>query len=130
LVRPQARHPEGATVIATTMVIPGRFNGPPSSGNGGYSAGLVASHLDGYLAGARVRLHRPPPLDTELTVQIADEVRVLHGDDVVATASRATVDEVVAPVSHAEAVTAAKAYHGFVEHIFPTCYVCGPDRAD
>lgn len=112
------------------MVIPGRFNGPPTSGNGGYSAGLVASHVDGYLVGARVRLHRPPPLDTELSVQHEDGVRVLHGDDVIATAQRDSVGEVVAPVSHAEAVSASKAYYGFVEHPFPTCFVCGPERQD
>jgi hypothetical protein len=41
------------------MIIPARFNGPPGSGNGGYSAGLFAG-------GARCEVtpRVPPPLDT------------------------------------------------------------------
>jgi hypothetical protein len=33
------------------------------------------------------------------------------------------------PVTWAEAVTASAAYRGFVSHPFPTCFVCGPERA-
>jgi hypothetical protein len=40
------------------------------------------------------------------------------------------IDTVVPPVSLEEAVRAAEGYAGFVEHPFPTCYVCGPERDD
>ena len=46
--------------------IPGRFNGPPESGNGGYSCGVLAAYIEGP---ARIRLHVPPPLDTPLEVR-------------------------------------------------------------
>lgn len=112
------------------MIIAGRYNGPPGSGNGGYSSGLTASYVDGYEAGTQVRLHRPPPLDTELTVRIEDMVRVFAGEDLVASAQPATVADVVPGVDFPTAVEAAKAYRGFVNHPFPTCFVCGPARDD
>ena len=45
------------------MIVPGRFNGPPDSGNGGYTCGLVAGLLGEV---AEVTLRLPPPLDREL----------------------------------------------------------------
>ena len=47
-----------------SVIIPSRFNGPPDSGNGGYSCGVLAAFIDGP---ARVRLHVPPPLDKSAT---------------------------------------------------------------
>jgi hypothetical protein len=40
-----------------------RFCGPPNSGNGGYTCGLVANFIDGP---AEVILRRPPPLNRQL----------------------------------------------------------------
>ena len=31
--------------MEVAITIPARFNGPPASGNGGYSCGLLAAHL-------------------------------------------------------------------------------------
>jgi hypothetical protein len=116
------------------MIIGARFNGPPGTGNGGYSAGLVASHVDAGDSAVEVTLRRPPPLETELTVRVDDDgqaVRVLAGEDLVLEARSTTVEreEVVSPVSWAEAVEASRAYSGFTAHPFPTCFVCGPERA-
>ena len=112
------------------MEIPARFNGPPGTGNGGWSAGTFA-----IAAGARaggppleVTLRMPPPLDTELTVAGG---AILDGQSLVAEMTAAEGDLV--PVEMVEAETAAEAsrhYAGFTRHPFPTCYVCGPQRPD
>jgi hypothetical protein len=108
------------------MIIPSRFNGPPSSANGGYACGLFSEALGG---GFEVTLLVPPPLDTQLDI-VGDELR--HGDVVVARARRAvhSDDEVPEPVSLAEAEAASKRYAGFEHHAYPTCYTCGPERDD
>jgi len=113
------------------VIIASRFNGPPNSGNGGYTAGLLASHVDGGQRGVRVRLHRPPPLDTEMSVRSDEVVRVYAGADLVAEATADAVDEAMVPgVPFTAAVTASASYQGFVAHPFPTCFVCGPLRED
>ena len=114
------------------MIIAERFNGPPGSGNGGYSAGLVGSYVDS--PAPVVTLRVPPPLDTPLTVSPDDAGGVRVHDPagvLIAEAAPSTLgpDAVVAPVTAAEAAQASKGYPGFVTHPFPTCFVCGPDRA-
>jgi hypothetical protein len=113
------------------VVVAGRFNGPPGSGNGGYTAGLVAAQLPEPGGAAQVTLRTPPPLDTPLRVEHADGgVRAYHGDTLVAEAVPARLEGGPVPsVGYDEAVAASSAYPGFVEHPFPTCYVCGPERA-
>jgi hypothetical protein len=116
------------------VIVASRFNGPPASGNGGYTAGLVASYVDSATPAVEVTLRRPPPLDTELAVRVdedGDGVRVFAGVDLVAEARVTTVGpaEVVPPVSWAEAVAVSRSYSGFASHPFPTCFVCGPERA-
>ncbi|GAA3753465.1 hypothetical protein GCM10022225_42690 [Plantactinospora mayteni] len=106
------------------MQIPARFNGPPGSGNGGYSAGLFAHGESG-----EVTLRMPPPLDTPLTLRDC-QVRTADGTVVAEVAAEAEVDTVVPPIGYADAVRAAKEYAGFADHPFPTCYVCGPERTD
>jgi hypothetical protein len=110
------------------VVIDRRFRGPPRSANGGYSCGIIARHLDGAVA---VRLSAPPPLDTALRLESSpDEARLFHGDALVGTARRADLplDPPTAP-SYAEAEQASHGYVGFSGHPFPTCFVCGPERA-
>jgi hypothetical protein len=122
------------------MIIRARFNGPPATGNGGYSAGLFASQLtSSEMDGAddrdgdgavEVTLRRPPPLETELTVLRSNPTRLMAGDQLVAEARPARVgdDEAVPAVPLATALEATTAYAGFRHHPFPTCYVCGPER--
>jgi hypothetical protein len=112
--------------------IAARFNGPPGSGNGGYSAGRLAAELGG--SPAEVTLRRPPPLETDLAVlrDASGTVRALAGDELIAEARPAAGErpEAVPPVSLEEAADAATRYPGFADHPFPTCYVCGPGRDD
>ncbi len=116
------------------MIIGKRFNGPPGTGNGGYTAGLVADHLPA--DAVEVTLRVPPPLETELTVTTSPQtVTVRQGETLVATAR--TVDprdaglaEPVPLVTFQQAEQISLTYPGFTSHPFPTCYVCGPARDD
>lgn len=118
--------------MAEHIVVGSRFNGPPDSGNGGYTAGLVASTLAAEHTGAQVTLRHPPPLDAPLQVAVDGGTATVHtGDRLVAEATAASLaDEPVPAVPFPAAVTAAAAYPGFADHPFPTCYVCGPRRAE
>jgi hypothetical protein len=105
----------------------GRFCGPPRSGNGGYTCGRVAAHLEGPVA---VRLKAPPPLLTGLRVESTDAAaRLFHNEALIAEARRAPL---VLDVPHApsrdEAAAASRSYAGFHDHAFPGCFVCGPAR--
>jgi hypothetical protein len=116
--------------VADRVVIEGRYNGPPGSGNGGYACGLAGTVLDGP---ARVSLRRPPPLDVPLERRREDDgsVSLLDGDALVATAVREPVRAAAPPAPSVEqAEIAARAYPGFEHHVFPTCFVCGPARFD
>ncbi|MFN3602998.1 MAG: hypothetical protein ACK4UY_16580, partial [Dietzia sp.] len=61
-----------STPAATdVLTVPSRFCGPPSSGNGGWSAGALAA-LAAPGAPVRVTLRRPPPLETPMPVTASD----------------------------------------------------------
>jgi hypothetical protein len=112
------------------MEIPARFNGPPGSGNGGWSAGAfaVAAGADADGRPFEVTLRVPPPLATPLDMAGG---RVTDGAALVAEVAPVGDAGVgVPPVPLSEAVAAAGAYPGFTDHPFPTCYVCGPERAE
>ncbi len=110
------------------MQIPTRFNGPPGSGNGGWSAGAFA-RASGLGGAVEVTLRVPPPLDTDLSY--ADgAVHAPDGTPVATVAGVPDAGEPVPPVPFDQATVASEAYPGFSGHPFPTCYVCGPERAD
>lgn len=119
------------------LVVPARFNGPPASANGGWSAGALAALLLPPEASARpvsVRLHRPPPLDVPMSVEVADDTATARIDgDVVLTAAVAT-EEALGPdlpaVDLETATAATVRYAGRQDHPFPTCFVCGTQRSD
>ena len=135
---------------ASTVVVTSRFAGPPRSGNGGYTAGLLAALLPADRSegvpgaghsGVRVTLRMPPPLEADLTVQPTSRrsgdasdsstgARLLDGEKLVAEAEAVEVD--IAPVdavSLADAREAEQEYAGLHAHPFPRCFTCGPDRA-
>ncbi|GAA2703027.1 hypothetical protein ACFY2R_21225 [Micromonospora olivasterospora] len=111
------------------MIIPARFNGPPGSGNGGWSAGAFATATGGHRGVVEVTLRQPPPLETPLTVA-PGEVRDPDGLLIAQVRAVDEDPEAVPPVDVETARTASAAYPGLVDHPFPGCYVCGPDRAD
>lgn len=116
---------------ATELLVPVRFNGPPESANGGFMAGRVAS-LFRYGDTVQVTLRRPPPLEVAMTVRESDgRVDVLMDGAVVAEAVR--VDDAAEPVDAIDPDDAAAAmtrFAGLSTHPFPTCFVCGTERAD
>jgi hypothetical protein len=114
-------------IHADPLTIPARFNGPPASGNGGYACGVLGALI---AECATVRLHRPPPLDTELrAVEDDGDWTLLAGQDLVAYGRADELDlDVPEPPSAEQAVAAERDYVGLHDHIFPTCFVCGPDR--
>lgn len=117
------------TAIAT-LEIPSRFNGPPDAGQGGYCCGAIAELLDG---SAVVELRAPAPLETPMTVVGSDDGLEVHdGPTLVARALPSPPADLVPPttVTADAAARAAEHYRGLVQHAFPTCFVCGPDRAE
>lgn len=104
-----------------------RFRGPPRSGNGGYTCGLIARRLPGPLT---IRLKAPPPINSALQLDYStDAARLRHGDTLVADARRASLDLVAPPSpTFAAATEASRSYPGFDKHNFPGCFVCGPAR--
>jgi hypothetical protein len=124
----------------TALIVPRRFCGPPDSGNGGWTAGALATtlacepsdHTDGWPA-IEVSLRQPPPLDAPMGFVVEDETSTASfGGAVIASARCApevvlTDVEAVAP-DVARAAEAAYAGHSF--HPFPTCFSCGTGREE
>jgi hypothetical protein len=116
--------------MSEPLTIDPRFNGPPESGNGGYSCGLLARFVDGP---AEVTLRLPPRLGREMSVTRGAEgvVRLHDGDALVAEARAVELAaDAPPPVGAAEARRASMT-SGFLDaatHPFPTCFVCGPAR--
>jgi hypothetical protein len=117
--------------VPASISIPARFNGPSRSGNGGYTAGVIAAFLD---EPAEVSLRSPVPLDTPLEVVEAGSgsVRVLDGDSLVAEGRSVAGLDVDVPdaVSVAEARSATSRYRGLPDGQFSRCFVCGRARED
>ncbi len=107
-----------------------QFRGPPDSGNGGYTAGLVASAIDGP---CEITLRAPPPLATTLQLDgDGAEATLCAGDVLIASARALALPKFDLPVvpDFDEVRARQPDYAGFRMHNFPGCYVCGPDRAE
>jgi hypothetical protein len=115
-----------------TIVIPRRFNGPPDSGNGGYSCGLVAALVDA--PAVEVTLKAPPPLERELRVEERDgALAAIDGETVVAEARPTEIElDLPDPIPLVDAAQAdsRSPYRDAEGHWFNTCFVCGPNRAE
>lgn len=110
----------------SSVIVASRFNGPPGMGNGGYSAGLLAAHVEG--DAVSVRLRKPVPLDREMQVR---DGQLLDGEVVIASAEPAALDlEVPSAPTLDEALKASAKVPWRDRHPFPTCFGCGPNRED
>jgi hypothetical protein len=111
------------------LTVAPRFCGPPNSGNGGYVCGMIAQFSRSTL---RVRLQRPPPLGVPLGVE-RDEAGVVtlrHQDEVIASGKPDELRLEVPPApDYVEALRASRSFIGFQHHPYPSCFVCGPQRA-
>ena len=112
--------------------MPFRFRGPPSSGNGGWTAGALAALVEACPTDharrwpvVEVTLRRPPPLDVDVPVTTTPTTASSE------VAEARCVDHELAfvePVSASEARAAEASYPGLVSHPFPTCFSCGTGR--
>jgi hypothetical protein len=115
-----------------------RYNGPPDSANGGYACGLMAEAIS-QRSGQRdgqdiaVRLHHPPPLDTDLDLvfdTVSNKWHLLQGELLIAAAHSAHVHaHLPAHVpDYVQALDASVHFSGHAQHAYPTCFVCGTQR--
>lgn len=122
--------------------------GPPTSANGGWTAGLLAGLLlehAGQLSGVpvTVTLRRPPPLDVDLPVRLTgDDARATatlqgppgdgNAEDAppvaIAVLNQSAAVSPVSPVDVTTATAAERRFTGLRDHPFPTCFVCGTAR--
>jgi hypothetical protein len=115
----------------STVTIPARFNGPPASGNGGYSCGVVAAALDGPTA---VSLRRPVPVDQPLVLREGedDKVCAFADEDLIIEAGPAEPllawDKALPSIE--EAREARARYAAPLAGEFGHCFVCGRSRHD
>ena len=112
-----------------TLTIAARFCGPPTSANGGYFSGSVATLAAGTVT---VRLRQPPPLDIPFEVSPAADggLEVRHDKELIGEARPARLSLQIPRRPHyLEAVEASRRYAGFRHHAFPSCFVCGTARA-
>lgn len=110
-----------------TITIPNQFNGPPGSGNGGYSAGLLAQHLDGPHT---IRINAPIPLETPLTIAgDGDNTVLMAGDTLIMTArpEAPRIEPRPAP-SYETAKEASEHPRPFGAGENSVCFVCGRGR--
>jgi hypothetical protein len=117
--------------MAETITIEPRFNGPPDSGNGGYSCGRLARFVEG--PAAEVTLRLPPPIGHPMRVERGDDgaARMLDGDSLVAEARTVELPADAPPPVAADDAAEAEQDSPFLDagaHPFPTCFVCGPKR--
>lgn len=120
--------------MTRTIRIAPRFNGPVASGNGGYSAGLAARLLgDG---AAEATLRAAIPLNQTLRAHDANDGLDIMTDDAatrILIMSLKPVDlsppDVDSPGLEAAKV-ASQTFRGAEDHVLPTCFVCGPARAE
>ena len=115
------------TTLSYPVRIARQFNGPPGSGNGGWSAALLGSQIGREV---EVTLKRPVPLEREIRV-VADSrsARLMDGDLEIAAAQAAELDlDIPDAITFAQAARARANFAGYTAHPFPSCFVCGTGR--
>ncbi len=111
-----------------TVIVPARFCGPPDSGNGGYTCGLLARELSDVV---ECTLRMPVPMEVPLEVERTHTGGLLRYQGKTVVEAGTTILNVTppAPVS-LQVATEAMASSPAIDprHPFPTCFVCGPRR--
>ncbi|HEY7405853.1 MAG TPA: hypothetical protein VIB39_20175 [Candidatus Angelobacter sp.] len=111
-----------------TFTVPRRFCGPPESGNGGYTCGVLAQELGGVV---ECTLRMPVPMDVPLQFERRDHGGVLLHEGKVVVEGKAAAIDVTPPASvglHAATEAMKNSPALDPRHPFPTCFVCGPQR--
>lgn len=113
------------------VTIDKRYCGPPASGNGGYVCGLLAQNLRGTVD---VALRAPPPLGTPLDLDLVGDRALLRmGTALIGEAKVVADDDALglpAMPTYEAALAAASHYDGHRHHEYPSCFVCGTQRAE
>ena len=111
------------------IVIARRFCGPPDSGNGGYSSGLIANAIS---QNAECTLRKPIPIEREMLIEARPDGAVLLDNREVVIECRPVMVEIEMrpPIRLMEAQKAATESPAMHDHPFPTCFTCGPERAE
>jgi hypothetical protein len=115
--------------MTKVVVIERRFRGPPESGQGGYSCGLVAQRIEGDCA--TVSLRKPPPLERPLRIErLEDRVALMDSDALVAEGRADELELDVPDPVPIDAARRASEHPFWGEHIhpFPGCFGCGFER--
>jgi len=110
------------------------FRGPPTSGNGGYVAGVFAKHLAGDV---EVKLMLPPPLNKQLNITVEGQAATLFDEDkIVAQAANIEFPSITIPkpptFAEAKVVSeqsaANKTSNGYQLTQKIDCFVCSLKR--
>ena len=114
------------------IVIAQQFCGPPNSGNGGYVCGVLARDIDGPATSVlRARI----PLDVALRLESGPTLAEMFDGEGALIGKGETAPEAKLPDSPpAPTLAAAEAaqarYVGLTQRVHPTCFSCGPERAE
>lgn len=110
-----------------SIIINQRFCGPPNSGNGGYTAGIIAANLP---FSPEITLRVPPPLDQPLQLfQEGKTARLMNGDTLVAEAKVTDLQLTILPsVTYEAAEQATTTSNAYQLSPLQTCFVCGSKR--
>ncbi|TGL63510.1 hypothetical protein [Leptospira sarikeiensis] len=116
------------------MILSQRFCGPPKTGNGGFTAGILVEAVR--TNAAEIRLLGPTPVETPILMESESGQRGAIYDDskkILATLKSIPNEDFpeyklpfVPDLEDVKKISAL--YPGFTTHPFPTCFVCGPKR--
>ena len=114
------------------VMVSTQFNGPDSTGNGGYVAGLIAAEL-GVVGPITSKLRIPPPLGVPLTWEkwSGEVLLMTSGGAVVGEARSGDFRRDPPPCpTRKQADDGLAAYPGFHHHPFDRCFTCGTAREE